>query len=432
MLADTAGICKDDEMRAIVLCSKNEFEFSNELLDLVPNIDDYKLIDPVEFPKREGMLRLPDVVIAVVDTANPDEKQIGATVRVADFLSNGNAFHPIAIALGSTSLPEEIALKAWSFAYCADRSHKSVQDLALTVSYFLSMDEEIGPLLRKERVNATLSGIRSFATDGVRLVLALVFSFTPVAALKVYENAIANALLDVLPGEAAHFVYLLAAFSTSLLSALFMVWLITPVLRRFINSRYERMRVEENTEAMRYSKRLRRVVQYEAGDEGPMISKSGARRMDALERMLVNLEDIKQYYTWSQDQARSAFRLAEVLCVVGFLFLAAAAFLPLILGGGWETSIVPTVGGAVTELVAGTALFVYKSSVEQLNHYHDALHEDERFLSGVSLVDRFSTPERQDEILTEIVRSELAMNLAAAHAGGGGKGSDGGASSGGA
>jgi len=76
-----------------------------------------------------------------------------------------------------------------------------------------------------------------------------------------------------------------------------------------------------------------------------------------------------------------------------------------------EMAIIPAIGGAIAELVAGTALFVYRSSLSQLNHYHKALHEDERFLSSVNLLSRFSTTEAQDEMLKEIIRSEIQMNI---------------------
>lgn len=62
--------------------------------------------------------------------------------------------------------------------------------------------------------------------------------------------------------------------------------------------------------------------------------------------------------------------------------------------------------------IAGTALVVYRNSLLQLNHYHKALHEDERFLSSVNLLGKFSTVEVQDDMLREIIRSEIQMNLA--------------------
>lgn len=78
----------------------------------------------------------------------------------------------------------------------------------------------------------------------------------------------------------------------------------------------------------------------------------------------------------------------------------------------FQMSIIPAIGGVITELIAGTALVVYRNSLSQLNHYHKALHEDERFLSSVNLLGKFSSVEAQDDMLREIIRSEIQMNLA--------------------
>ena len=43
---------------------------------------------------------------------------------------------------------------------------------------------------------------------------------------------------------------------------------------------------------------------------------------------------------------------------------------------------------------------------------HLPLHEDERFLSSVNLLGKFSSVEAQDDMLREIIRSEIQMNLA--------------------
>ena len=134
--------------------------------------------------------------------------------------------------------------------------------------------------------------------------------------------------------------------------------------------------------------------------------------MDAIERMRANLVAIEEYYTCSQEQARHSFKLAIWTCIGGFILLIAAVVLPIIFKLSFELSLIPTIGGAISELVAATSLFVYRSSLTQLNHYHQALHEDERFLSSVNLINKFSTPELQDEMLKEIIRSEIAMNLA--------------------
>lgn len=127
---------------------------------------------------------------------------------------------------------------------------------------------------------------------------------------------------------------------------------------------------------------------------------------------MINLEDIKEFYTWSQKQAKASFILAVAMCIFGFILMIGAVMLPVVFRLSFEMSIIPAIGGVITELIAGTALVVYRNSLSQLNHYHKALHEDERFLSGVNLLGKFSTVEAQDDMLREIIRSEIQMNLA--------------------
>ncbi len=62
-----------------------------------------------------------------------------------------------------------------------------------------------------------------------------------------------------------------------------------------------------------------------------------------------------------------------------------AILIPIVFRLSFQMSIIPAIGGVITELIAGTALVVYRNSLSQLNHYHKALHEDERFLSSVNL-----------------------------------------------
>ena len=96
-------------------------------------------------------------------------------------------------------------------------------------------------------------------------------------------------------------------------------------------------------------------------------------------------------------------------------FDGSSYLLPVVFRLSFQMSIIPAVGGAITEVIAGTALIVYRNSLSQLNHYHKALHEDERFLSSVNLLGKFSTVEARDDMLREIIRSEIQMNLAVIH-----------------
>ena len=197
----------------------------------------------------------------------------------------------------------------------------------------------------------------------------------------------------------------------------------------YLTALRKRKYVEEKEEVEQYSKKLKETLSPEESkitishlngdlyvnqtnseiDENSI--KENPHDIDVLRLMLVNLENIKEFYTWSQRQAKSAFSLAVSMCIGGFVMMTAAIMLPIVFGLNLEMAIIPAIGGAIAELVAGTALFVYKNSLSQLNHYHKALHEDERFLSSVNLLSRFSTTETQDEMLKEIIRSEIQMNV---------------------
>ena len=220
-------------------------------------------------------------------------------------------------------------------------------------------------------------------------------------------------------------------FTITLITALIAITTTMVITTYTITMKRKRF-VEEKEEVEQYSKKLKETitpkesainidgknieihyhqVNTETGEQDNQDPKLNTPEIDALGRMLINLEDIKEFYTWSQKQAKGSFSLAVAMCISGFVMMAVAILLPIVFGLNIEMAIIPAIGGAIAELVAGTALFVYKNSLAQLNHYHKALHEDERFLSSVNLLSRFSTSEKQDEMLQEIIRSEIQMNL---------------------
>lgn len=174
-------------------------------------------------------------------------------------------------------------------------------------------------------------------------------------------------------------------------------------------ARYQR--ISERKEARVYSDRIQRAISIDMGVDYDESTHSKPQKVGVMERMTINLEDIKEYYVWSQKQAKYLFWIAIALCFTGIALLVTAILLPTLFNQGITPAVIAAAGGAVTELLAGTVLFVYKSSLSQLNHYHRALHEDERFLSSVSLVDKLSTATKQDAILEKIIDAELLLNF---------------------
>ena len=190
---------------------------------------------------------------------------------------------------------------------------------------------------------------------------------------------------------------------------------IMPLFTSYLSIIRRKQKEDEEEEIESYSRRLKRAIVPEES-KTDRNNKSGneetKNEIDALGRMMINLEDIKEFYTWSQKQAKASFALAVFMCISGFILIAAAVLLLVAFRLSFRISIIAAIGGVVTEVIAGTALIVYRNSLSQLNHYHKALHEDERFLSSVNLLRKFSTAEAQDDVLREIIRSEIQMNLA--------------------
>ena len=185
------------------------------------------------------------------------------------------------------------------------------------------------------------------------------------------------------------------------------ITVIAGVFAYIVTSTIQKNNYNEKESQVEYSKKLQKALTPGESDKN---NSTQTEEVDALGRMLINLEDIKEFYTWSQRQSKAAFLLAVGMCISGCLLMLIAIFL-IAFKSNIQLSIIPAIGSIITELIAGTALVVYRHSLSQLNHYHQALHEDERFLSSVSLISKFSTKEEQDKMLQEIIQSEIQMNL---------------------
>lgn len=125
---------------------------------------------------------------------------------------------------------------------------------------------------------------------------------------------------------------------------------------------------------------------------------------DILGLMALNLRELKEFYTLTKKQAIRSFSLSVGMCILGFLLIMIATTIAVL----WkenQIAFITGIGGAIVEVIAGTALFVYKKSLEQLNFYYLSLHDNERFMS---LINISSKTNKKDELYSEIVISELS------------------------
>jgi hypothetical protein len=108
------------------------------------------------------------------------------------------------------------------------------------------------------------------------------------------------------------------------------------ILTVFVSIMRRKRNDEERSEQDSYSEKLKQAIKpeeqhiYVSRAKNLIISDASAidgkikteskAEIDALGRMLINLEDIKEFYTWSQKQAKSSFKLAVSMCIVGLGF----------------------------------------------------------------------------------------------------------------
>lgn len=132
-------------------------------------------------------------------------------------------------------------------------------------------------------------------------------------------------------------------------------------------------------------------------------SSANDENSDILGLMLHNLREIEEFYSLTKEQAKRAFCLSVGMCISGFLLFAFSSVLSLL----WKENLfalLTALGGVVVEVVAGTSLFVYKRSLEQLSFYYSSLHDNERFLSLIKISEKTAC---KDVLYTKIVESEL-------------------------
>lgn len=124
---------------------------------------------------------------------------------------------------------------------------------------------------------------------------------------------------------------------------------------------------------------------------------------DIIGLMADNLNEIRQFYELTKEQAINAYNLAKNSSIAGIVLIIIAILVAIIFNNN-QIAVATAAGGIIVEVLAGTSLFVYQKTLKQLNYYYASLHNNERFLSLINIVGKTSI---KDELYSKIVESEL-------------------------
>lgn len=381
-------------MKFYILATPDYMSFAEKLID---NMKNAKIITytSMGISNKEDLkyrMEVADVILAIIDDKFSDSEFLNIELQLAQEVVQENEYKILfPIVLNKATVPE--CIRKMLYISCDSNSEKDIKNTKMTIEKTLMRwNNNIRQVEKNQDKHKTLAMII------VTLAIEIFAMFFVMLLLKYPSSSLIY--MDDYPS-------LLVAFVTVVLSILTLVTSYLSIMRR-------RWREDDEKEIASYSSRLKKAIVPENTNgiqQEDTDKQENKTEIDALGRMMINLEDIKEFYTWSQKQAKASFILAVVMCILGFVLMIIAIVLPITFRLNFQMSIIPAIGGVITELIAGTALVVYRNSLSQLNHYHKALHEDERFLSSVNLLGKFSSVQEQDDMLREIIKSEIQMNL---------------------
>ncbi len=142
----------------------------------------------------------------------------------------------------------------------------------------------------------------------------------------------------------------------------------------------------------------------EADEKIEVVSEKSDKK-DIIALMLKNNDETMEYFQISKTQAKSSFWFSIVACIVGIAMISISLY-GVFKMKDTQFAIIGIVGGAITELIAGTVLVIHNKSALQLNYYYDALHENEKFLSAINLADKLDDDTKRDMYI-DIIRAQI-------------------------
>lgn len=125
------------------------------------------------------------------------------------------------------------------------------------------------------------------------------------------------------------------------------------------------------------------------------------------------LKEIRGYYMMSKYQASKSFALTLLMCFSGFFMVGVTIFCAIYTKGDFVLTLIPATGAVIVEVIAGTALLVYKKSLDQINHCYDVLVQNQRVLLAIEVAKDFPVNKRHDfyrEIILQNMRSGMMQS----------------------
>lgn len=161
--------------------------------------------------------------------------------------------------------------------------------------------------------------------------------------------------------------------------------------------------------------------QHDSDQENGGQEKCKSEDQPSVELMIYNLRALYRNIQWGRKQAKIALAFGITFSVCGlFVYCLPLIMHSKIIDNDVASSVIsPLVGGTIAELIAATAMVIYSKSIKQLNYYHKALHENERFLTSINVIRGLNCGENDriamiDKVVSDYIRGGLEEQRTAA------------------
>ncbi|GEM_PF-5714180 len=157
----------------------------------------------------------------------------------------------------------------------------------------------------------------------------------------------------------------------------------------------------------------------ELQDERKQILKKLEGEQSISDIILLNLNQINEYYRINQNQAKNSFRLSILLLLVGFctiIFSILSVLYPnLSSNQNINISIISGISGIIVQFIGGVNFIFYNKAVSQLNIYYHQLIKAQDTMLAIELCNKIQPPEQKSKlteklIVTLIERSSMLSN----------------------
>lgn len=146
--------------------------------------------------------------------------------------------------------------------------------------------------------------------------------------------------------------------------------------------------------------REREVIDEESG---------GAASGDISYSIRASLNELREYYVINKAQGRKSFGFSVTAIAIGFILITSGiAALIIDRSTNITVPVIASVAGLLSQFIGATSFYLYRKTLDQLNHYFRQLTDMQRIMLAIKLAEEASEPASQDGLRQIIVASLVA------------------------